>query len=229
MKGISGLAAVFLTAALLTGCSVEDTSADRVRQSGKVRIALEEGAELNGLSEYIADSLGVGSEVITVDKYKALSLVKSGGADIALGFYPESDNPGLEYCLSVPFHREYMYAVCPADITITASEDLSDKLLGCDVTMEKRSIREATMLSSKGRIYCEDAQAAVEMFGEESLYAFLCYEDEAFDMVSSDSTLRCYVLADIRPQNYCAVVMRENTQLCGEINTAIGTFLAGGN
>lgn len=229
MKGIAMLAAVLLSAVMLSGCSVEDTSADKVRKNGVVRIALEEGSELDGLSQYIADSLGAAPELITADKAEALALIRNGEADVALGYYPESYNPGLEYCLTVPFHYKRTYAVVAADVFITGSGDLSDKQLGCDGEMERDSINAIKLLASEDGVYLIDADAAAQMLSEEGMYAYLCYEDTAFEMVSCDSSLRCYVIEDIAVQRYCAAVMRTNTQLCGEINTAIGTFLAGGN
>lgn len=229
MRSIARLAAVLLSAVMLSGCAVEDTSADRVRQSGALRIALVEGSELDELSEYIADSLGAAPEIITADKAEALTLIKTDKADVALGYYAESDNPGLEYSLTVPFHYKKVYAVVPADLFITGSGDLSGKQLGCDDTMEQDSINAIRLLSADEAIYRIEADTAAQMLKEESLYAYLCYEDMAFEMVDGDSELRCYIVEDIQPQRYCAAVMRENTQLCGEINTAIGTFLAGGN
>lgn len=229
MRGKARLAAVLLSAVMLSGCSVEDTSADRVRERGTVRIALEEGSELDGLSEYIADSLGAAPEIITADKAEALDLIRNDKADVAIGYYAESNNPGLDICLTVPFHYKKVYAVVLSDLFITGSGDLSDKQLGCDDTMEQESINAIKLLSTDEAIYRIEPVSAAEMLKAESLYAYLCYEDTAFEMVSGGSELRCYIIEDIQPQRYCAAVMRDNTQLCGEINTAIGTFLAGGN
>lgn len=229
MKGFAKIAALFLAAALTTGCSVGDTSADRVRESGTVRIALQEDERLRELSQHIADSIGASPEFIVTNMDSALLMVHSGSADAAVGYYSENNDPGLDYSLTVPFFTESVYVVCDAEQFITGSEELSGLRLGAHEAVHRYCVSAIVGLSAEQMLYCTKADEASQMLRGDELDAFVCYEDAAYELISADDSLRCYMLPDIQPERYCAAVLRSNTQLCGEINTAIGEFLAGGN
>ncbi len=227
MKGFGRIAAVILAGVLLTGCSAKDSSAEEVHSRGTLRIAVQD-ERLYELSEYIAVSMGVKPEYIIADKENALRMLADGKADAAMGYYSQNDNPGLEYSLTIPFDSERIYTVCAAEEFISAAAELNGRLLGADEALSESAERALAAVSADGRLYCSVAGSASEMLAQDELDAFLCLESKALELISADNDLRCYVMPDMEPEYYCAVVLRSKTQLYGEINGAIGEYLTGG-
>ncbi len=229
MKGLKSITASVVAALVLTGCSAGEHSAEDIRQSGTIRIAVQDGDNLSALSEHIAESMDAVPEYISTDRQTALAMLSDGSADVAVGFYPESDNPGLAFGLTTPFYVESICAVCPAEEYITSFKELEGGLLGADETLRESIVREVTADSAAGTLYCSDPQQAAEMLLCGELEAYICPESRAAELVKSTEGLRCYLLPDIQAERYCAVVLRENAQLYGEVNIAVGEYLKGGN
>ncbi len=229
MKGLKKISAYLLAAVLLTGCSAENRSAEQVRQRGTLRIAVQQEAQLSELSEHISRSLGAAPEYITADKQTALAMLSEGSADVAVGYYSESENPGLAYGMTTPFHIESIYAVCAEGEFISSFGELDGSLLGAEQTLPESTLRAISAGSADGVLYCTSPQSAGEMLLSGELEAFLCLESRAAELVQSTAGLRCYLLPDLQAERYCAVVLRENSQLYGEISSSIGEYQKGGN
>ncbi len=229
MKGLKSIFAALVAAALLTGCSAADGSADEIRQRGSLRIAVQSGDNLGGLSEHIAQSLGVTAEYVTADKETALVRLSEGSVDVAVGYFSEIEHPGLAFGMTTPFHIENIYAVCSAEEYISSLGELGGMLLGADTALPESTLRTVAAGSADGVLYCTAAQDASDMLLNGELNAFICHESRAAELVEATDGLRCYHLPDVQQERYCAVVLRENQQLYGEVNTAIGEYLMGGN
>ncbi len=229
MKGLKIIFTFISAVALLTGCSSADRSADTLREQGSVTVALQQGYSLEGLSQYIADRLGAKPVYVSADKQAALTMLADGSADIAVGYFSESENPGLAFGLTVPFHTENIYAVCLEDEFVTSLAGLSGELLGADEQLSESTVRELSDASADGKLYCNSMAAASEMLKANELDAFICFESRAAELVQSSEGLRCYQLSDMQAERYCTVVLRENAQLYGEVNSAVGEYLKGGN
>ncbi len=226
MTGFKKIVAVFTAAVLLTGCSAaRDVSADKVLQRGTLRIAVQDDERLNVLSQYIAAQLGVQAEFIPTDKQAALQMVSDGSADTAVGYYSKSDNPGLEYNLTIPFYTERVYAICRADEHYTALAELSGMLLGADTELFDSVERQIAMESAGGKLYCTVGTTAAEMLKNEEIDAFFCLESRAMDFLDENGTFRCCIMPDIRAEEYCVIVSRNKPQLYGAINGAVGEYL----
>ncbi len=228
MKGFVRIAAVILAGVLMTGCSTKDSSAEDVHSRGMLCIAVQEDERLYELSQYIAASMGVTPEYFTADKENALRMLADGKVDVAVVYYSQNDNPGLEYSLTIPFDSERIYAVCAAEEFISATAELNGRLLGADEALSESTERTLAAVSAGGRLYCSVAGSASEMLAQDELDAFLCLESKALELISADDDLRCYVMPDVEPEYYCGVVLKSKTQLYGEINGAIGEYLTGG-
>lgn len=225
MTGFRKIVAVFTAAVLLTGCSAaRDVSADNVLHRGTLRIAVQDDERLNELSQFIAAQMGVQAECIPTDKQTALRMVSDGSADAAVGYYSKSDNPGLEYNLTIPFYTENIYAVCRADEHYTALTELSGMLLGADAELFDSVERQIAMESVGGKLYCTTGAAAAEMLQSEELDAFFCLESGALEILEN-GTFRSCMMPDIRAEEYCVVVSRDKPQLYGAINGAVGEYL----
>lgn len=226
MKGFGRIAAALLAGALLTGCSAaKDSSADAVRESGMLRIAVQEDERLYELSEAIAESMGVKPEYILTDKAAALSMLFDGSADAAVGYYAKNDSPGLEYSMTIPFYSQRVYAVCRAEEYYTALSELSGSLLGADSELFDSVERQIALESAKGALYCSAADTAAGMLRNDELDAFLCLESRALALISENDGLRGYIMPDIEAEEYCVVVSKSDMQLYSAINSAIGEYL----
>lgn len=218
--------AALLAAMLLTSCSASnDRSADAVRQSGVLRIAVQESEQLCELSEFIAESMGVKPEYIQTDKDNALRMLDDGSADVAVGYFVKNDNPGLDYSMTIPFYSERVYAVCRSDEYHTALSELSGKLLGADSALFASVERQIMFESANGVLYCSAPDTAVEMLKNDELDAFLCLESKALELISESDGINCCIMTDIEPEEYCVVLSKSDTQLYGAVNGAIGKYL----
>lgn len=215
---------------LLSGCSAGDSSAEAVRGSGRLRVALtDEGGAFAEVSEAMADRLGVSVEYIyAADKGQALDMVAYNRADVAVGYFHQNENPGLDYLLTYPFDSSNVYAVCRSGEYITSVAELSGSLLGAQDSLSYELSELIRRSSADSRLYCTDYTAAAEMLINGELDVFFCTEEQAELMLGMNGELRCFIPSDAESEKYCAVVLRTKRQLFGELNGAVGEYITGG-
>ena len=210
---------------LLSGCSEKNAP---LLKTGKLRAAIT--SELDNsreIAEYIANGLGAPLEVTKTDRETALDMLANGRADVAVGSFSESNDPGLNFLMTLPIAENKIYIVCGGEISVTSADDLLGKVCGASAKLPENILRTLIEMVSDGNLVCNNAQSAAEMLGSGDIQAYICFEDEALELISQNKSLRCCIPADINPERYSVLVQKNNTELFGAVNGVVGEMITG--
>ena len=223
MKKIALLicAAVFI----LSGCG---TPKEPLLKSGKLRAAVTFELENSGeIAEYIANELGAPLEISKTDRSAALEMVASGRADIAVGAFSDSNDPGLNFLMTMPIAENRIYIVCGGDLSVTGTTDLTGKIVGASAELPESILRSLISVVADGNLICNNAKTAAELLKSGDINAYVCFEEEASELLSGNNELRCCIPADIEPERYGVVVSKSKTALFGAVNGIVGKMITG--
>ena len=223
MKKIALLicAAVFI----LSGCG---TTKEPLLKSGKLRAAVTFELENSGeIAEYIANELGAPLEISKTDRSAALEMVASGRADIAVGAFSDSNDPGLNFLMTMPIAENRIYIVCGGDLSVTGTTDLTGKIVGASAELPESILRSLISVVADGNLICNNAKTAAELLKSGDIHAYVCFEEEAMELISGNNKLRCCIPADIEPERYGVVVSKSKTALFGAVNGIVGKMITG--
>lgn len=223
MKKIALLicAAVFI----LSGCG---TTKEPLLKSGKLRAAVTFELENSGeIAEYIANELGAPLEISKTDRSAALEMVSSGRADIAVGAFSDSNDPGLNFLMTMPIAENRIYIVCGGDLSVTGTTDLTGKIVGASAELPESILRSLISVVADGNLICNNAKTAAELLKSGDINAYVCFEEEASELLSGNNELRCCIPADIEPERYGVVVSKSKTALFGAVNGIVGKMITG--
>ena len=223
MKKIALLicAAVFI----LSGCG---TPKEPLLKSEKLRAAVTFELENSGeIAEYIANELGAPLEISKTDRSAALEMISSGRADIAVGAFSDSNDPGLNFLMTMPIAENRIYIVCGGDLSVTGTTDLTGKIVGASAELPESILRSLISVVADGNLICNNAKTAAELLKSGDINAYVCFEEEASELLSGNNKLRCCIPADIEPERYGVVVSKSKTALFGAVNGIVGKMITG--
>ena len=210
---------------LLSGCT---TSKEPMLKSGKLRAAityeLENSAEI---AEYIAKELNAPLEITKADRSAALDMLSSGRADIAIGSFSDSNDPGLNFLMTMPIAENKIYIVCDGDISVTGTTDLMGRVAGASAELPESILRSLISIVSDGTLVCNNAKSASELLKSGDIHAFVCYEEDALELLSENKELRCCIPADIEAERFGILVPKSKTALFGAVNGIVGKMITG--
>lgn len=209
----------------LSGCTQPK---EQMLKSGKLRAAITfELENSEEIAEKIADELGVPLEISKATASTAMELLTNGRADIAIGKFSASNDPGLSFLLTMPVAENRIYVVCGGNLTVTASSDLTGRVTGASEKLPENILRSLMGIVSDGTLVCNNAKSAAELLKTGDISAFVCFEDEALELLSGNSELRCCVPADISAEQYGILVPKSKTELFGAVNSIVGKMITG--
>lgn len=204
----------------ISGCKAENKP---LLKTGILRVAVT--FELDNSEEIarkIANEMGVSYELIKTDRNTAPKMLADGSADIAIGRFSERENPNLSYRMTLPVAENRIYIVCDKASDYSASSQLEGKIIGADAELPQTIRTSLSGIAVDKNIVCDNAKKAAEMLKSGDIAAYVCFEDEAAELISENKELRCCAPADIEPENYRVLIHGENTELFGAVNGAIG-------
>lgn len=219
--------ALFVCAAalLLSGCKAQE---EPLLKYGKLRAAVTDELENSQeIAEYIANELSVPPEISHTDRNTAIDMVKNGAADIAVGGFSESNDPGLSFLLTMPVAENRIYVVCGGGVSVTSTSDLSEVVTGASAELSDIIRRSLASVAADGKLVCDDAETAAELFASGSIQAYVCFEEEALALLSENSSLRCCIPADIEAERYGILVLKSETDMFGAVNGIVGEMITG--
>lgn len=210
---------------LLSGCT---TPKEPMLKSGKLRAAityeLENSAEI---AEYIAKELNAPLEITKADRSAALDMLSSGRADIAIGSFSDSNDPGLNFLMTMPIAENKIYIVCDGDISVTGTTDLMGRVAGASAELPESILRSLISIVSDGTLVCNNAKTAAELLKSGDIQAYVCFEEEALELLSENKELRCCIPADIDAERFGILVPKSKTALFGAVNGIVGKMITG--
>lgn len=210
---------------LLSGCS-EKTKP--LLKTGKLRAAITSELENSQeIAEFIAEKMNAPLEISKTDRETALDMLANGRADIAVGSFSESNDPGLNFLMTLPVAQNKIYIVCGGDISVTSTADLLGKVCGASAKLPENILRTLIETASDGNLVCNNAKSAAGMFDSGDIHAYICFEDEALELISRNKSLRCCIPADIKPERYSVLLQKDNTALFGTVNGIVGEMITG--
>ena len=210
---------------LLSGCS-EKTKP--LLKTGKLRAAITSELENSReIAEFVAKGLDAPLEISKTDRETALDMLADGRADIAVGSFSESNDPGLNFLMTLPVAENKIYIVCGSEISVTSTADLLGKVCGASAKLPENILRTLIEIVSDGNLVCNNAQSASEMLGSGDMQAYICFEDEALELISRNKSLRSCIPADIMTERYSILVQKDNTVLFGAVNGIVGKMITG--
>ena len=210
---------------LLSGCT---TPKEPMLKSGKLRAAityeLENSAEI---AEYIAKELNAPLEITKADRSAALDMLSSGRADIAIGSFSDSNDPGLNFLMTMPIAENKIYIVCDGDISVTGTTDLMGRVAGASAELPESILRSLISIVSDGTLVCNNAKTAAELLKSGDIQAYVCFEEEALELLSENKELRCCIPVDIDAERFGILVPKSKTALFGAVNGIVGKMITG--
>ena len=210
---------------ILSGCG---TTKEPLLKSGKLRAAVTFELENSGeIAEYIANELGAPLEISKTDRSAALEMISSGRADIAVGAFSDSNDPGLNFLMTMPIAENRIYIVCGGDLSVTGTTDLTGKIVGASAELPESILRSLISVVADGNLICNNAKTAAELLKSGDIHAYVCFEEEAMELISGNNELRCCIPADIEPERYGVVVSKSKTALFGAVNGIVGKMITG--
>lgn len=207
----------------LCGCSA---GGKPMLPTGNLRCAVDTSdMDMTSLAEYIASDMGVEYALIQSDSQSALSLLENNQVDIAVFPYPESYGLDSRFISNIPFEEKLVYCIHGGSVSMTAVSDNAGLTTGISSELYEEMVRNITASTADNRIYCDNAEKAVEMLADGTLSLYYCFADEAEWLLKNDSSLRCTQPADIPAENMSTAVMRSNEKLYSAVNSAIESYL----
>lgn len=207
----------------LCGCAASGKS---MLPAGKLRCAVDKSdAEMVSLAEYIASNMGEECVLIQSDSEAALSLLENNQADIAVFAYQESCGLDSRFISNIPFGEKLVYCIHSSEVSMTAVSDNVGLAAGVSSALYDETTMIIYASAADNRIYCDNAEKAVEMLSDGTLSLYYCFADEAEWMLKNDSSLRCTQPADIPAENLSTAVLRNNEMLYSAVNSAIESYL----
>lgn len=210
---------------LLSGCAQQT---EPLLKSGKLRAAvtfeLENSSEIAG---FIAKELGAPLDITKTDRSTALEMLSSGRADIAIGSFSSSNDPGLNFLMTMPIAENRIYIVCGGDLSVTSLTDLTGRVAGASAELPESLLRSLISMVTDGKLVCNNANAAAELLKSGDIHAYVCFEDEALGLLSENKELRCCIPADVDAERFGILVPKSKTALFGAVNGIVGKMITG--
>lgn len=216
---------VSATALLLTGCGAKE---EALLPGGRLRAAVT--SELDAPEEtagQIAQALGAFLEICSADRYTAMEMLSNGSADIAIGEFSESDDPGLSFLMTLPIAENGIYVICGGDLAVTSQADLAGKIVGASDRLPESILRSLASIAADQELVCGDAGTAAELLGSGDMNAYVCFEDEALELLAGNNELRSCIPADIPAERYGILVSKSRPELFGAVNGIVGEMITG--
>lgn len=210
---------------LLCGCQSKE---EPLLAAGKLRAAVTSELDNSGeIAEKIAQGLDVPIEVIQTDRTTAAEMLSQGSADIAVGGFSTSNDPGLSYLMTMPVAENKIYIVCGGDVTVTSKSDLTGIVTGASSELSESLRRTLSETAADGKLACDNAETASELLADGSISAYVCFEQEALELISANKELRCCIPADIESERYSVIVLKGKTDLFSAVNRIVGEMITG--
>lgn len=223
MKKISLL--ILAAVLLLSGCK---TPTEALLKSGKLRAAITfELENSEEIAKYIASEIGAPLEISKAERATALEMVSNGRADIAVGAFSETNDPGLNFYMTMPVAEKRIYAVCTETLSVTGTEDLTGRVIGASAGLPESILRSLLSIVADGNLICNNAKNAAELLKKGDIQAYVCFENEARELLSGNAELRCCALSDVEPERFGILVSRSKPELFGAVNGIVGKMITG--
>lgn len=217
---------VCAAALLLSGCKAQEE--EPLLKNVKLRAAVTDELENSQeIAEYIAKELSVPLEISHTDRNTAIDMVKNGAADIAVGGFSESNDPGLSFLLTMPVAENRIYVVCGGGVSVTSTSDLSNVVTGASAELSDIIQRSLASVAADEKLVCDNVETAAELFASGAMQAYVCFEEEALKLISENSSLRCCIPADIEAEHYGILVLKSETDIFGAVNGIVGEMITG--
>lgn len=210
---------------LLSGCS---TKTEPLLITGKLRAAITSELEnAEKIAKNIAKGLGAPLELTKTDRETALDMLANGRADIAVGNFSITNDPGLNFLMTLPVAENKIYLVCDGSLSVANSTDLIGRICGASAKLPENILRMLIEMVSDGTLVCNNVKSAAEMLNSGDMQVYVCFEDEALELISQNKSLRCCIPADITSERYSVLVQKNKTKLFGTVNGIVGEMITG--
>lgn len=211
---------------LLSGCAEQKPA--ELLKTGKLRAAItSELKNSKEIAEYIAEKMDAPLEIIRTDRETALDMLENGRADVAVGGFSETNNPGLNFLMTLPVAENRIYVVCGGDLTVTSVSDLTGRVAGASAELPENILRGLIAMVADGTLVCNNAQSAADMLRSGDMNAYVCFENEALELISGNKVLRCCTPSDVDPEKYSVLVQKSKPELFGAVNGIVGEMITG--
>ncbi len=233
-------AALLLGAAILTtaGCGQKSgAEVEAIQEAGVLKVAivdtnscytsLQDGNPVGiepELTAYIAEALGVTPQYQVCDRAAALSAVKSGEADIAIGGINSASGKAEQCLSSVSYGKGFFYAVTKRDdfaLTVGALENSS---VGVVPSLDEATRNGLYGASGVSVSDVASVDEAAERLKNGQIRAYICYEDQAKQLLE-DEELQIQNLTNLQPEEFAIMAEATDQTLMSGINVLIPQFL----
>lgn len=210
---------------LLCGCQAKE---EPLLITGKLRAAVTSELENSEeIAEYIAQGIDAPLEVIQTDRTTAAEMLSHGSVDIAVGGYSLSNDPGLNYLMTMPVAENKVYVVCGSGLNVTSKTDLTGIVTGASSELPESVLRSLEDLAADGKLVCDNAETAADLLADGELSAYVCFEHEALELIKGNKELRSCIPSDIDSEQYSVIVLKGNTDLFSAVNRVVGEMITG--
>lgn len=217
-----------VTALCLGACGSrsKDRTAD-IKKSGQLKVAIEEGpsrmtwidnGEYKGmepeLARQIANAFSVQVQFIPIDENRtALDYIDSGEADMAIGSIVDNGSLGNDYGVTTPYANGYLYAVTSRGNFCNSLAALADCPVGISPELSETLQQSIAQIRTSDKKTYESRSAGWKDLENGVIQAYLCGEDEAEDMIDSDTAFQAQNLTDAQTEGYVIATAKNNQDL----------------
>lgn len=222
------LVGVMTTAALLGGCSGKGKDqTSKIKKSGSLRVAIATGmsrlttvdseGNYKGLEpeiiRTIADNMELEVTYVPVEEGKsALTYLDEDQADLAIGSIVNDGSLDGSYGITTPYAYGYICVVTSRGNYVNSLSALTDCSIGVS---DKLSIADQQKLNgveaaAKNTYSDNDGKNALE---NGAIQAFICYEDEAVELIQSEGIFQAQNLTDVDSDGFVIATAKNNKNL----------------
>ncbi len=231
---------VMTTAALLGGCSGKGKDkTSSIKKSGALRVAIATGmsrltvANSDGtykglepeIIRTIADNMELEVTYVPVEEgQSALALLDEDEADLAIGSIVNDGTLDASYGVTTPYAYGYICAVTSRGNYVNSLSALTDSNIGIS---DKLSIADQQKINGvevavKNTYSDSDGEKALE---NGAIEAFICYEDEAVELIKSNSIFQAQNLTDVESDGFVIATAKNNRKLLEDAETISQAYL----
>ncbi len=231
---------VMTTAALLGGCSGKGKDkTSSIKKSGSLRVAIATGmsrlttvsseGNYQGLEpeiiKTIADNMELQVTYVPVEEGQSpLALLDQDEADLAIGSIVNDGTLDASYGVTTPYAYGYICAVTSRGNYVNSLSALSESTIGIS---DKLSVADQGKLNgaevaAKNTYSDSDGKKALE---NGAIEAFICYEDEAVELIKSESIFQAQNLTDVDSDGFVIATAKNNKGLLESAETISQAYL----
>lgn len=176
------------------------------------------------LAEQVAKELGVPLKTVPVEANKLVETVESGAAHAAIGRIVNEASIQHRMSVSIPYAVSNLYVVTQKGRYASTLGSLKEKNVGVSTRISDtigitiNGVEKISLLK-----YQDLAKVEGDLIAG-NIYAYLCYRNEALEMIKKP-TMQAEVVNNLESEQYVMVINKNNPALLEKINVAITAVL----